>query len=79
MGGIDYVIAHTGMWLNIWVFLAILAFVLVIVYFIVRRRKLIKMEEELEDLLQEKYEREALEAEESDEEEPETESDVEES
>lgn len=61
MGGIDYVIAHTGMWINIWVLLAILAFVGVIIYFIVRRRKLIKMEEELEDLLQEKYDREALE------------------
>lgn len=57
--GLDFIIAHTGIWLNIWVFLAILALIVVIVYFIVRRRKLVKMEEELEDLLSDKYEREA--------------------
>lgn len=57
--GFDFVISHTGIWLNIWVFLAIIALVAIIVYFILRRRNMVKMEEELEDILADKYKKEA--------------------
>lgn len=61
--GWDFIIEHTGIWLELWVFLAIILFAVVVIYFVLRRRKLIKTEEELEELLEQKYEREAAEQE----------------
>lgn len=51
----DFVISHTGIWFDIWVLLALILLIGVIVYFIVRRRQFIRREEELTDLLGEKY------------------------
>lgn len=59
MSGLDYVLERTGLWVDIWAILAILAFAIVIIYFVLRRRSLIKREEELEDLLEKKYQRES--------------------
>lgn len=56
--GLDFVIAHTGIWIDLYSIIAIIILILVILYFVIRRHKLVKKEEELESLLSEKYERE---------------------
>lgn len=60
--GIDFIAAHTGIWLSWPVIVAIIIFAAIVIYFILRRRKMVKTEKELEDLLEEKYEREGAEA-----------------
>ena len=57
--GISYIISQTGLWLEFWSVVAILGFALLVVFFVVKRRNMVKKEEELEDLLADKYEREA--------------------
>ena len=57
--GISYIISQTGLWLEFWSVVAIIGFALLVIFFIFKRRSMVKKEEELEDLLADKYEREA--------------------
>lgn len=59
----NFIIEHTGLWLDIWVYLGVILLAFTTVYFVVRRRKLIKMEEELTEMLEDKYAKENPEAE----------------